>query len=121
VGTLVIASVIFALAFANRNSVQGSASCAVKGKSHSVVIVNDTISPKRVDAKLCDTLAITNRDAKTREIGFGEHDQHKAYDGVSEKYLHKDESFTITLNETGEYHFHDHFQEEVEAEFTVVN
>lgn len=120
VATLLIAGVIGALAFTNRNSVQGATSCTVAGQRHTVVIQAGTMSPGHVDAHVCDTLTITNQDAKTRKIGFGEHDKHVAYDGVSERVLSSGQSFTITLNEIGEVHFHDHFQEEVEASFTVL-
>lgn len=120
VATLVLAGSIFGIAFANRNSVSDD-SCSEKGKAYAVRIENDQMSPSKISAELCDTLTITNKDDKTRKIGFGAHDQHVAYDGVSEKIISKDESFTITLNKTGTYHFHDHFQEEIEAEFTVTN
>jgi len=41
------------------------------------------------------------------------------YDGVAERFLNKNESFTITLNATGTYHWHDHLHDEVEGYFTV--
>jgi hypothetical protein len=56
---------------------------------------------------------------RTREIGFGVHDKHVAYDGISERILNQDESFTITLDKTGRYHWHDHFHDEVEGYFSV--
>jgi hypothetical protein len=93
--------------------------CKTAGKNHSVTIQNDTFSEKQINAVKCDTLTITNTDDKVRLIAFGEDTQHEPYDGVSEKQLQKDDSFTIALNRTGTYEVHDHLQDETQAFFTV--
>ena len=93
--------------------------CLQAGQVHQAVIRGDKLLPQTLTAKKCDRLTITNRDAITREIGFGEHDHHTPYDGVSERILKKGESLTITLNKTGEFHYHDHFHDEVAGSFTV--
>jgi len=41
------------------------------------------------------------------------------YDGVAERVLGKGQSFTITLNQAGNFHWHDHLHDEVEGYFTV--
>lgn len=93
--------------------------CVSSGKHHTAVIKNDRIQPQAVHADRCDTLTVVNKDQITREIGFGQHDRHVAYDGVKERMLLPNQSLTITLNKTGDYHYHDHFHDEVEGTFTV--
>ena len=77
------------------------------------------MKPQITSANRCDTLTIRNSDPETRKIGFGEHDHHSAYDGVTERVLRQGESFTITLRDEGTYHFHDHYHDEVKASFVV--
>jgi hypothetical protein len=89
------------------------------GERHVITIQNDTVSPAHFTGKLCDTVTVTNQDPVEREIGFGQHDHHTPYDGVSEKVLSQDQGFTFTLSEKGNFGFHDHFHEEVAATFTV--
>jgi len=84
-----------------------------------IVIRGGTVSAAQVNAKLCDTLTITNQDKTLREVAFGEHDHHASYDGVAERVLQNGQSLTITLNKTGTYHWHDHLHDEVEGYFTV--
>jgi plastocyanin len=88
-------------------------------QTHTVMIMDSKVTPDAISAHLCDRLTIENMDSVAREIGFGQHDHHTAYDGISEKVLNKDQSLTITLNKVGEYHFHDHLHDEVEGHFTV--
>lgn len=94
-------------------------SCQTKGSEHRAVIENDQIDPKTIEANVCDTLTIINNDGKLRLVAFGIHSEHIYYDGVTEKPLSKGESLSITLNQRGTYLFHDHLQEEVQANFTV--
>lgn len=93
--------------------------CSKTGKSITVTIKDDTFSETQINGQLCDTLTITNNDDKVRNIAFGVHDKHQPYDGVTEKLLKKDGSFTVTLNETGTFEVHDHLEEKTEATFTV--
>jgi hypothetical protein len=86
-----------------------------------MTISNDVVTPDHIQASRCDRLTIINRDDKRREVAFGAHDKHVAYDGVLQRLLRKDESLTVDLVQTGDYHFHDHFQDEVEGTFTVNN
>lgn len=115
VGLVGLAAVILA----GTGSKPAVESCSQKGTPHKVVISDDKMSPREVTAKRCDTLTIVNSDDITREIGFGDHDHHVAYDGTAQKILRHNESVTITLVKTGHYHFHDHFHDEVEGEFSV--
>lgn len=97
----------------------GAAACKQTGPQHVATIKDNAVHPGTVTGKRCDTLKIVNADAITREIGFGNHDHHQPYDGVAERLLRQGESLTITLNQTGDYHFHDHFHDEVAANFIV--
>ena len=94
--------------------------CPGEHSDNKVVIKNDTLSKKHTLAVLCETLTITNLDNKLREIGFGEQNDHRAYDGVSEKLLDKGQSLTIVINRAGKYKLHDHFQYSVRGDFTVI-
>jgi hypothetical protein len=96
-----------------------SMDCTKPGSSHVVNIADDMVMPSHVTGTVCDTVTIINRDDKQREIGFGAHDHHTPYDGIAEKLLSSDQSFTFTLGKKGEFGFHDHFQEEVAGTFTV--
>jgi hypothetical protein len=95
------------------------AACQHSGSRHAVVIANDKVEPAHITAARCDTLTITNNDDKLREMAFGVHDNHVAYDGISVKTLTKGQDLTVTLNKTGTYLFHDHHQDEVAGDFTV--
>ena len=89
--------------------------------NHQVVIKDDAVIPAVTNGKLCDTMTIVNKDDKEREMAFGQHGNHVAYDGITEENLVKDKSLTVTFNKTGEYIFHDHHQDEVKGSFVVVN
>jgi len=87
--------------------------------THHVIIKNDTATPSHTTATLCDKLTITNEDNETREVAFGPHEEHVPYDGVAEKALRQGQSLTVTLDQAGTYRLHDHFHDEVVANFTV--
>lgn len=93
--------------------------CALTGKEYRVTLHNNEANPNNTDAKLCDKLTITNQDTKLRLVAFGEHDEHRSYDGISEKFLDRGEGLQITLNRPGTFNFHDHLDESVAGKFTV--
>jgi hypothetical protein len=90
------------------------------GNEHIVIIKDNIMSPSATTAKLCDKLTIVNEDEVQRIIAFGQHDNHISYDGITEKEISKDQRFSVTLNELGDYLFHDHDQEEVSGTFLVI-
>lgn len=97
---------------------------ACQGKpyqTHTLIIEADKPSAGHIDARRCDVLTITNRDERLRNMSFGVHNQHQAYNGVTQKILAKDQSFSITLTETGSFIVHDHQQETVGSTFIVLN
>jgi plastocyanin len=121
VGLLAIASVgaFFIFSAANHFLSTDSSQCHTPGINHRVNIQNDAFSVQKISGLLCDTLTITNIDDKIRNIAFGEHDDHQPYNGVTEKILQKNGSFTITFDKTGTFEVHDHLQNETQAFFTV--
>jgi plastocyanin len=93
--------------------------CTVQAAGHTVEIKDGKVIPQYLDAKVCDKLTIINRDDRLRLIAFGVHDDHIYYNGITEKVLKKDQSLSVTLNQTGVYLFHDHIQDEVQGQFNV--
>jgi plastocyanin len=118
VGTLLLAGLVLSIAFASRETALDM-NCNKTGKAYTVVIKDDVLSPDSINAKRCDTITIINKDKTLREIGFGEHDEHKAYDGITERLISDGEQFTITLRQSGTHDYHDHFHDEVTGSFTV--
>lgn len=96
-----------------------SITCQTIGRTHIVVIKDGAAQPAHVEARLCDQLTIQNLDPQTRLIGFGDHSHHVAYNGVSERVLKDGQTMTLVLNQPGSYHFHDHYQSELEVTFNV--
>lgn len=86
---------------------------------YEVKIENDTASNSSLTVHKCDTMTITNKDSKKREIAFGFHDHHMSYDGVEERELTQGEALTVTFVKAGTYHWHDHLHDEIEGNFTV--
>jgi plastocyanin len=88
-------------------------------QSRIIMIMDNHVEPSITNARLCDTVTITNMDNVAREIAFGPHENHVAYDGVSEKVLNLGQTLTITLNKAGDVHFHDHLHDEVDGHIIV--
>ncbi len=93
--------------------------CTKPGAPHVVTIQNNAPSSAHITGKLCDTLTIINNDPKLRLIAFGPHDQHVAYDGVTEQILAEGQSLTVTMNQAGTYTLHDHLDVKIQATFVV--
>jgi hypothetical protein len=96
-----------------------ASTCQNKGIDHQATIKGSKVTPDHTTGHLCDTLTITNTDDVLRFIAFGLHEDHVPYDGIGEKTLNKDQSFTIVMNQTGNFKFHDHLHDEVAGTFTV--
>ena len=120
---LAIAAVMVANRFAGKQLNSGGITnkqCQSQQQTgHIITIENDVANPTNTVARQCDTLTIINKDDETREIAFGLHENHVPYDGVAEKLLAKDQSFTVTLIQIGNFRVHDHIHDEVQATFTV--
>lgn len=93
--------------------------CQVSYTNHQFTIKNGEISPAHIEAELCDSLTFINKDDKVREIGFGFHPNHDGYAGQDDLLVYKGRPKTITLNQTGEFLFHDHLDPGAVGTFTV--
>lgn len=101
------------------NGVQTGTCPGNTGTNHKVELKNNTVTPRHVDARLCDTITIMNLDDVTRDIEFGVHDSHKTYAGEHGTDIRPRRNMVITLTELGTHRFHDHNQDEVSGDFTV--
>jgi hypothetical protein len=121
-GILVLAAMFF-LVGPRLSSHEATAKepCSTTGKIHTAIIQNERITPSTIEARTCDVLIMINQDDKPRLMAFGKHEDHIMYSGVTEKRLEKGQSLRVTLTEKGAYLFHDHFDEGVEATFTVTD
>ncbi|HVC36078.1 MAG TPA: hypothetical protein VNE40_01345 [Candidatus Dormibacteraeota bacterium] len=95
------------------------ASCRRTYQNHQVTIINNLVQPQHTSASLCDTLTITNDDNLIRVIAFGPHQNHTAYDGVTEKVLTQGQALRVVLNQAGNFGFHDHIHPLTVGDFTV--
>lgn len=93
--------------------------CSGTHRDYQIFINDNTASPGHIDAKLCDTIEFTNQGETGVLIAFGEHEDHVAYNGITERMLNKGESFTITADHTGEVKFHDHIHDKVTGDIVV--
>ena len=119
VGILVVAALGVGAIVAGDNSKVACTGHVAGAETHSVMIMDNKAYPQTTKAKLCDTLTITNMDNKTRIVAFGPHEDHVPYDGVTEKILHVGDAFTVTLNQAGSFHFHDHLNDDADGYFNV--
>ncbi len=93
--------------------------CQDLGANHKVTINNGKISPLLTEARLCDTLTFINEDEGLREITFGSHPRHDSYGGETEIPVRRGRTKSITLNQMGEYMFHDHLDPTTYGYFNV--
>lgn len=121
VGVLVAGGMVATVVGLSQKALQANAGpCGNhQGAQLQAVIKQDRVMPASLQASLCDRLTITNNDHRTREIAFGQHEHHEAYDGVTEKILNQGQSMTILLNQIGNFRFHDHDDDTVQATFVV--
>ena len=108
-----------ATAYFNQQYIKDHGGCEPNHINHKVVIQNDKATPANTTALHCQTLTITNLDDVGRDVAFGPHEDHVAYDGIKEEFLTKGQSLTVTLAQTGNFRFHDHIHDEVQATFRV--
>lgn len=95
-------------------------SCNSYGQTYFIYFKDNQVQPKKVEAKPCDLITFINQD-KFRLIAFGRHDKHAEYNGIYEQPMATGDSFTITLDKSGEYVFHDHYQEYIGGSFSVID
>lgn len=116
----VIYSVIKLSARGKSEAVANTVKCSSPSpKQHIFTIQHSDVTPRHINARLCGKLTVINKDDRSRLIAFGVHDSHKPYDGVEERVLTQNQQMTVTLNQAGNFIFHDHFDDAVEGTFTV--
>ncbi len=93
--------------------------CEQTYTNHQVIINGSTLSPQHIDAHLCDTLTFIAQDNAVHQIGFGSHPKHTDYSGEDDLLVRKGHNYTITLNQSGAYNFHDHLHPDLVGSFTV--
>jgi cytochrome o ubiquinol oxidase operon protein cyoD len=93
--------------------------CQGVKKHYRVTIKNGRANPAIILAHRCDTLTFINQDGVVREIAFGPHPRHEAYGGELEEIVRKGYPKTVTLNEVGNFIFHDHLDPLVNGHFSV--
>lgn len=98
---------------------QETGACTENKQNHTISINKGVVTPVYIEAKRCDTLTFINNDSQPREMAFGTHPNHDSYGGETEIELSKGKPETITLNQAGEYMFHDHFDPATSGYFDV--
>lgn len=100
---------------------QKTGACQHRGANHKVTIINGSVGPMHIDARLCDTITFVNEDDQPREIAFGAHPAHDSYGGQTEVPLRKGRNKSITLNQLGYYLYHDHLDPVANGSFRVTD
>lgn len=93
--------------------------CQGSNANHEVVISSTKVSPLHTKTQRCDTLTFENKDGADHMLMFGPLDAPTSYGGLYEVVVHGGHSKTITLNEVGDFSFHDHSGHNVMGHFTV--
>lgn len=104
----------------NIAQVSGRETGACQGnKDDHVVVIGENIDARHIKASRCDTLTIKSGDGLAHELMFGSYDNPTSYGGVRELFVRNDRAKIITLNETGDFSFHDHNNPSIMSFFTV--
>jgi cytochrome o ubiquinol oxidase operon protein cyoD len=92
------------------SQVEGKETGACRGnKDNHIVVIKDGVArPSAIQANRCDTLTFLNEDKTKREMVFGPHPNYRSYGGEDMVVLDDGRPETITLNESGDFMFHDH-------------
>lgn len=93
--------------------------CVELRTSRVLVLNSEMILPALVEAGKCDKLTFLNETGQDVKIAFGTHPEDTSYGGIDEVLVKAGESETITLNETGEFRFHDHNNSLLEGRIVV--
>ncbi len=118
---IVVAGGGLAVALSGNKTAANSCKASGTPVAYKVTIQDGKVSDDHVSGKRCDTITFMNKDSTAREVAFGPHEHHMPYDGVAERVLSKNQSLTITLDQTGSFQWHDHLHDEVVGYFTVKN
>ena len=93
--------------------------CQGNNANHTVTINANGMSPGLITAKRCDTLTFKSSDGKNYMLMFGPHDDPITYGGNDAVSVRGDRAKIITLNEIGDFTFHDHNNQAITGTFSV--
>ena len=93
--------------------------CQSNKDNHIITISGSKVSPIHVQAQRCDTLTFINTDDSKREIAFGIHPEDMSYGGEDKVTINDGHPEIITLNESGDFVFHDHMDPSLTGHFSV--
>lgn len=93
--------------------------CQGNNANHEIVISSRRVTPTYVEARRCDTLTFRSGDGVGYKLMFGPHDAPVSYGGLYEVPVRADRSEIITLNEVGNFSFHDSSNQSLKGQFTV--
>jgi hypothetical protein len=86
---------------------------------HAVVLNSEHSAPRHLQAKLCDTLTLSNDSDTALLLAFGPHYKHVQYAGTDEHYLYGGKTLKVVLAQPGTFEFHDHLRDKLTGYFTV--
>ena len=78
-----------------------------------------TFNPKSVSLNLGDSISVKNKSTAAMEIAMGKHPSHQELKGFEEKVVKRGEDYTFTIEEKGQFEFHDHLKPKVLGVITV--
>lgn len=81
--------------------------CQGRGTVHEVTFSNSEVTPWYTAAKQCDTLLLINLGEEEVQIVFGNFPEYEVYAGKDHLVVRPGRNQTLTLSETGQYHFYD--------------
>lgn len=90
-------------------------------KGNHVVIIGGGTGIQPIEANRCDTLTIKSGDGMAHELMFGTPDNPTSYGGHYDVAVRSDRAKIITLNEVGDFSFHDHDNPAIMGHFSVID
>lgn len=98
---------------------RSTGACQGNKANHVVMLSAVEVAPFHVTAKRCDTITFKSGDQKPYELMFGSHHEPTSYGGLFEIEVRADRAEIVTLNETGNFSYHDSTDHGVTGSFTV--
>lgn len=93
--------------------------CTELRNNHAIVISGAVQSLGVISAERCDTLTFINEGKTAHEIAFGTHPEDTSYGGLFEVHVDAGKSEVVTLNEVGNFTFHDHSNDNIFGSLSV--
>lgn len=102
------------------DTLEPDSGCTAPGKTITTNLGSNGFDSPTLQAQLCDVLKIQNTSGRSVKIAIGPHSRHIHYPGYEEQTVSTGATVTITLNTTGEFRIHDHYDDSHFATVTVV-